>query len=197
MISDKHIPVHGEYYWVRTKNNEYSYLKCTGWSWTPAHYEGEKERLVGKFENVDYVITADHTDYMTTKEYETMRKNETLGDYMPNNLDNETTRLLDAQAARAYKFDMRAAMSRKTLKEQAKFDETFNRYRANKQRLEALRNGEVKEKFEWDWGKIGLTTLIQSVSGLAAYFFIISGAWPIAALSIPGALLVNYEVLKN
>jgi len=103
----------------------------------------------------------------------------------------------DKLDARNYKTRARAAMTRRSLIKTSGFSATFKRWRANKEKLDGLRNGDRTEQntFAPDWGKVCYTTVLQIANALLAIVCISGGGWPILLLSIPGLIALNIFLL--
>lgn len=182
----------GEFYWVETKENTWNRLKCIGWMINP------HGKITTYFDNIDYRVEAQPHQIMTEDEYMAFSEDKNrLANYMPDILTRSVERIYDAQKARHAKIDARAALTKKTHREAKSFAKTFDKWRADRKRISQLRSGEVKERFEYDWGKIGLTIAIQICGiGCATIFGLVAG-WPISVLIVLGTLMVNYAFLKQ
>lgn len=108
--------------------------------------------------------------------------------------------MADAQDARRYKEEARSAMDVAMYRKTADFDETFERWQENKDKLQALREGLIKPsepEFQPDWHKIGTTAVWQTTSLSFALLCIISGVWPICLVSLPLMAGMNLKWLLD
>jgi hypothetical protein len=123
---------------------------------------------------------------------------ERLLDYAPDELLDSTERLWDAHEARCYKYAAQSAMTKMCHNSQGEFNDTFERYMKNSRRLREIREGTAEpEPFRLDYGKVAYTGATQVANITLAGLCITLGAWPMALLTIPTLLALNYHWLTK
>lgn len=112
---------------------------------------------------------------------------------------NDVEDIADAADARRYKEEARSAMNVAMFKNTARFNETFDRWQKNKDRLKSLKENEIEPslKFTPDWHKINTTLVWQTSSISFALLCIISGVWPVCLVSLPLVAGLNFKWLLD
>lgn len=117
-------------------------------------------------------------------------------DAIPDTLHSDTERAWQAHEARTYHYRAQHAASTWAARGQDKFDSALKSFTSKGRRLRALRDGTATpRRARLDYFKVGYTMALQVGNLSLAILCIIIGLWPMALITTPGLLWLNYYFL--
>lgn len=106
-----------------------------------------------------------------------------------NYFQDDIERAFDSHEGRRYKERARNALNKRMFKETAKFDSTWKRWRANREKLSHMRMGGLNSPTKViAWDKVGYTVGLQLLNVFILIGCIFNGYWlPVLAIPLIGA----------